>query len=164
MCVLLFHCALPVLICWVSVSKSNLMALFFPQVAEDAPANAVLFLLSFWGKPPASVDQMERELQSHSDAETRFFPLGPRTASMAVSVLHRLAITEVSDLGRKPLRMILFWGCFSFNCYVSVLNRPWCLYSRETPMLQVNGLFCRQGASATSSRIRPELGEMAKLN
>lgn len=69
MCVLPFRCALSVLICWVSVSNSTLVALFFPQVAEDAPANAVLSLLSFWGKPPASVDQMERELQSHSDAD-----------------------------------------------------------------------------------------------
>lgn len=83
---------------------------------------------------------------------------------MPVSVLHRSLSMEVFDLGRKPLRVILFWGCFCFNCYVSFLNRPVCLYSRETPILQVNGLFCRQGASATSRRIRPELGGMAKLN
>lgn len=60
---------------------------------------------------------------------------------MPVSVLHRLVIMEVFDLGTKPLRMILFWSCFSFNCYVSFLNRPGCPYSRETLILQVSILL-----------------------
>lgn len=61
--------------------------------------NAALSLPSFWGKPPALLDQMERELQSHFDVETRLFLLGPRSASMPVPLLHRLGTTEVFGLG-----------------------------------------------------------------
>lgn len=81
----------------------------------------LLSLASFWGKPPALLDQMERELQSYFDVQTRLFLPGLRSVSIPVPPLHSPGNRDVW-LGGEALRMILFGVVVFLNCCVSFLR------------------------------------------
>lgn len=81
----------------------------------------LLSLASFWGKPPALLDQMERELQSHFDVQTRLFLPGLRIVSVPVPPLHSPGNRDVWLRG-EALRMILFGLVVFSNCCMSFLT------------------------------------------
>lgn len=81
----------------------------------------LLSLTSFWGKPPALLDQMERELQSHFDVQTRLFLPDLRIVSIPMPSLHSPGNRDVC-LGGKALRMILFGLVVFLNCCMSFLT------------------------------------------
>lgn len=77
--------------------------------------NAALSLPSVWGKPPAPLDQMERELQSHFDIRTRLFLPGPEeyvhaSASAVQTGDHRDVWLRREDVENDP--GLGFWVVF----------------------------------------------------
>lgn len=78
-------------------------------------------LASFWGKPPALLDQMGRELQSHFDVQTRLFLPGLRIVPIPMPPLYSPGNRDVW-LGGEALRMILFGLVVFLNCCMSFLT------------------------------------------
>lgn len=84
--------------------------------------NAALSLPSFWGKPPALLDQMERELQSHFDIHKAFSAWSKECVHACASAVQTGDHRDVW-LGREAVENDPGLGLWVFfNCYVSILT------------------------------------------
>lgn len=90
----------------------------------------LLSLASFWGKPPALLNQMEKELETHFVVQARLFLPGLSSVSIPVP-LHSPGNRDVWLGGEKALRMILFGVVIFLNLLRVLPKRRGCLYSRD---------------------------------